>query len=46
LFDRNVQRFKNMIDGGSGDFGGPPPGSIQPPDVEENFEGGDDEVPF
>ncbi len=46
LFDRNVQRFRNMVDGGSGDFGGPPPGSIQPPEFEENFEGGDDEVPF
>ncbi|MDP7638280.1 MAG: replicative DNA helicase [Candidatus Hydrogenedentes bacterium] len=45
LFDRNVQRFRNMMDGAGGGHGSPPPGSFEQPPFEEEFEG-DGEVPF
>ena len=44
LFDRNVQRFKNIVDGGRA-HGAPPPGSLEPPPFEEEFDA-DDGVPF
>ena len=48
LFDRNIQRFKNLVEGGrvesqgSSPEQGPPP----PPDIEERYEEYEDDTPF
>ena len=44
LFDRNIQRFKNLMDGGRGDE--PAGGYSPPPNIAETYAEEDDEVPF